>query len=87
MEPTQSRDFEGNNSNECIFTCWDTVNALHIVLKSTAVTEGPAATYRSDSWHLIPTGAAGTEVIPTQHEVRLEDDAVVVSQALTYKRA
>lgn len=31
----------------------------------------------------MPTGAPGTEVIPTQHEERTEDD-VMVSQILTY---
>lgn len=51
------------------------------------MTEEPAATYSSDSWHFIPTGLPGIDVIPTQHEERLEDDAVVVSQTLTYSVA
>ena len=57
---------------------------LSIVLKSTAVTEEPAATYNSDSWHFMFTGEPGTEVLPTQQEDRADDAAV--SQTLTYQK-
>lgn len=57
------------------------LKTFFIVLKSTATTKEPAATKRKDSWHFKPTGAPGTEVIPTQQE-ELEDE-VAVSQSLT----
>jgi hypothetical protein len=59
------------------------VVTLCIVLKSTAVTAEPDATYTNDSWHFMFIGAPVTEVVPTQHDERADDD-VVVSQTLTY---
>jgi len=78
--------FEGTASNEHNFgRCIAAVTTFCIVLKSTAVTEEPAATYNSDSWHFMFTGVPGTEVMPTQQEARTADDvAVLVSHTLTY---
>jgi hypothetical protein len=38
-----------------------------------------------DSWHFIFTGAPGTAVMPTQHDICPAED-VFVSQTLTYKK-
>ena len=46
------------------------------------MTEEPVATQSRDSWHFIFTGEPGRDAMPTQHDERTEDDAVV-SQTLT----
>lgn len=83
--PVPIKDFEGTTPNEYNFDRWTAaVITFCIVLKSTAVTEEPAATYTNDSWHCMFTVAPRTLVIPTQDE--RPDDDVVVSQTLTYYR-